>query len=155
MGCAQLKITGTGTKGSCGPTISLPGTYKKEDKNIYIPNFYNGFDASSYKAPGGDVATCGGSGNATPAEPAESSAAAAPASSAPAASSAAASPVQSEAAATSAPAAASSSAAAATSVVAETPVASATAAPSTGSGDELPEKFTLETFVAWLQKQAA
>lgn len=132
MGCAQLKITGTGTKGACGPTISLPGAYKESDKNIYIPNFYNGFDASSYKAPGGDVATCGGSGNAAPA----------PASSAAASKTSAAA---SSAAATSAAA----TSAAPTSVAAETPAASASAAA------ELPEQFTLETFIAWLQKQAA
>ncbi|KAF3008685.1 hypothetical protein E8E13_009266 [Curvularia kusanoi] len=147
MGCAQLKITGTGTKGACGPTISIPGAYKAEDKDIYIPDFYNGFDASSYKAPGGDVATCGGSGNAAPAP--ASSAAASKTSAAAAATSAAASKT-SAAAATSA---------AATSVAAETPAASATptaaasAAPSAGA--ELPEEFTLETFIAWLKKQAA
>ena len=63
MGCAQLKITGTGT-GSCGPTISLPGAYKAEDANIYIPNVYNGFDPTGYTAPGGPVAACGRSGSA-------------------------------------------------------------------------------------------
>jgi cellulase len=63
IGCAQLKITGTGS-GSCGPTISIPGAYKAEDANIYIPNVYNGFDASNYTAPGGPIATCDGSGAA-------------------------------------------------------------------------------------------
>ncbi|KAF2714264.1 carbohydrate-binding module family 1 protein [Pleomassaria siparia CBS 279.74] len=63
IGCAQLKITGTGS-GSCTPTISIPGAYKAEDANIYIPNVYNGFDASNYTAPGGPVAVCGGSGTA-------------------------------------------------------------------------------------------
>jgi cellulase len=60
IGCAQLKITGTGS-GSCGPTISIPGAYNAEDADIYIPNIYNGFDASSYTAPGGPIATCDGS----------------------------------------------------------------------------------------------
>src|SRR6478735_9195170 len=59
VGCAQLKITGTGT-GSCGPTIQLPGAYKPADTNIYISNFYYGFNPATFKAPGGPVATCGG-----------------------------------------------------------------------------------------------
>ncbi|KAK7757155.1 hypothetical protein SLS62_000704 [Diatrype stigma] len=59
IGCAQLKITGTGT-GSCTPTISLPGAYNAEDDDIYIPDVYNGFDPTTYTAPGGAVATCGG-----------------------------------------------------------------------------------------------
>ncbi|KAF1992992.1 carbohydrate-binding module family 1 protein [Amniculicola lignicola CBS 123094] len=61
IGCAQLKITGTGSAGSCGPTISIPGTYAATDADIYIPNVYNGFDATNYTAPGGPVATCSGS----------------------------------------------------------------------------------------------
>ncbi|KAF2847154.1 carbohydrate-binding module family 1 protein [Plenodomus tracheiphilus IPT5] len=68
IGCAQLKITGTGS-GSCGPTISIPGAYKAEDANIYIPNVYNGFDATTYSAPGGPIATCGGASGATPSKP--------------------------------------------------------------------------------------
>ncbi|KAF2796059.1 carbohydrate-binding module family 1 protein [Melanomma pulvis-pyrius CBS 109.77] len=61
IGCAQLKITGTGS-GSCGPTIAIPGAYKAEDSNIYIPNVYNGFDPTNYTAPGGPLASCGGAG---------------------------------------------------------------------------------------------
>jgi len=60
IGCAQLKIKGTGSKGSCTPTISLPGAYKAEDKDIYIPNVYSGFEVKGYAAPGGAVAVCGG-----------------------------------------------------------------------------------------------
>ncbi|KAI1814356.1 glycoside hydrolase [Poronia punctata] len=56
IGCAQLSITGSGS--GCSPTISLPGAYKEDDENIYIPDFYNGFDPTTYKAPGGEVATC-------------------------------------------------------------------------------------------------
>ncbi|KAL9623595.1 MAG: hypothetical protein Q9160_002051 [Pyrenula sp. 1 TL-2023] len=56
IGCAQLRITGSG--GSCSPGIQLPGAYKATDANIYIPNFYYGFDPTTYKAPGGNVATC-------------------------------------------------------------------------------------------------
>ncbi|KAF1973745.1 hypothetical protein BU23DRAFT_464059 [Bimuria novae-zelandiae CBS 107.79] len=66
IGCAQLKITGTGKAGACGPTIELPGAYKAEDPNIYIPNVYNGFDATNYTAPGGPVGTCDGSAPAAP-----------------------------------------------------------------------------------------
>ncbi|KAI0125856.1 glycosyl hydrolase family 61-domain-containing protein [Xylariales sp. AK1849] len=58
IGCAQLTITGT-SSGSCTPTISLPGAYTAEDDDIYIPNFYNGFDPTTYVAPGGSVASCG------------------------------------------------------------------------------------------------
>ncbi|KAI4680212.1 uncharacterized protein J4E88_006104 [Alternaria novae-zelandiae] len=73
IGCMQLKITGTGSEGSCTPTIELPGAYKAEDKNIYIPDIYNGFDATTYKAPGGAVASCGGAGGAKPSAPAANS----------------------------------------------------------------------------------
>lgn len=62
IGCAQLKITGTGSEGSCTPTIELPGAYNANDSNIYIPNVYNGFDPTNYTAPGGPVAACGSSG---------------------------------------------------------------------------------------------
>ncbi|KAI4862271.1 glycoside hydrolase family 61 protein [Hypoxylon rubiginosum] len=56
MGCMQLKITGTG--GTCSPTISLPRAYDAEEKSIYIPDFYWGFDPTTYSAPGGSVASC-------------------------------------------------------------------------------------------------
>ncbi|KAF1925486.1 lytic polysaccharide monooxygenase [Didymella exigua CBS 183.55] len=142
IGCAQLKITGTGSKGACGPTISLPGAYNAEDADIYIPNVYNGFDASTYTAPGGPVATCGGSGNASPA-PATSAASNGSAIATPTVST---SSILSSAVATSAVAegtpVASSAAASApvatsfapTSVAAETPVASATTSTPASSG---------------------
>lgn len=57
IGCIQLKVTGSGG-GKCSPTISLPGAYNAQDKNIYIPNVYNGFDPTTYTAPGGSVASC-------------------------------------------------------------------------------------------------
>ncbi|RMZ71265.1 endoglucanase II [Pyrenophora seminiperda CCB06] len=79
IGCAQLKIKGSGNKGSCSPTISLPGAYKAEDKDVHIPNVYSGFNVKSYKAPGGAVAVCGGksggsgsgsgAGDSTPSDP--------------------------------------------------------------------------------------
>ncbi|KAF1954553.1 hypothetical protein CC80DRAFT_475786 [Byssothecium circinans] len=65
IGCAQLKITGTGS-GACSPSIKLPGAYNAEDPNIFISNFYNGFDLTTYTAPGGPVASCGGSGSSSP-----------------------------------------------------------------------------------------
>lgn len=92
MGCAQLKITGTGTA-PCGPTVQIPGdpSYNASSPAIYIPNYYNGFKPQTYicvcmvhlenfeifnirllimqlrsGAPGGPVATCpGGSGAST------------------------------------------------------------------------------------------
>jgi cellulase len=131
IGCSQLKIKGTGSKGACGPTISIPGAYKADDANVYIPNYYNGFDASTYKAPGGPVATCGGSGNAAPAP---------------------ATPAKSSAAASSAVASATASA----SAVAVAKPTEAAAAPATGSGsDALPEKFSIDEFVSWLEKKAS
>jgi cellulase len=131
IGCSQLKIKGTGSKGACGPTISIPGAYKADDANVYIPNYYNGFDASTYKAPGGPVATCGGSGNAAPAP---------------------ATPAKSSAAASSAVASATASASAA----AVAKPTEAAAAPATGSdSDALPEKFSIDEFVSWLEKKAS
>jgi cellulase len=64
IGCAQLKISGTGSKGACGSTIELPGAYNEKDEDIYIPNFYNGYEPTTYKAPGGPVAACGAGGKA-------------------------------------------------------------------------------------------
>ena len=64
IGCAQLRIAGPG--GACSPTFQLPGAYKATDTDIYIPNFYNGFDPTTYNAPGGPVAACGGSGSSVP-----------------------------------------------------------------------------------------
>lgn len=154
IGCAQLKITGTGS-GTCTPTISLPGAYEENDENIYIPNIYNGFDATGYKAPGGDVATCGaGSGTTTPTKPSTPSVSAAPSPSAngtlpnivPSATAPASSPVATPVEVDPTPAAPTASS-----------VPAASAAPSAGAGagsDALPETFTIETFIAWLQGKA-
>lgn len=151
IGCAQLKVTGTGS-GSCGPTISIPGAYKAEDDNIYIPNVYNGFDATTYKAPGGPVATCGGSGSAAPSVPTTPK----PANSTVPVASPASSPIASPVAVDTPVATPSSStpAAPAAPVNGTTPISSP--APSTGSGSgALPEKFTIETFVSWLEGKAS
>jgi lytic cellulose monooxygenase (C1-hydroxylating) len=65
IGCAQIHITGNG--GSCGPSIKLPGAYHSLDTDIYISNFYNGFNIATFSAPGGPVATCaGGNGGSSP-----------------------------------------------------------------------------------------
>lgn len=56
IGCAQLHITGSG--GTCTPSIELPGAYKDTDTDIYIPDFYYVFNATTFTAPGGPVATC-------------------------------------------------------------------------------------------------
>jgi cellulase len=148
IGCSQLKIKGTGSKGACGPTISLPGAYKADDKNVYIPNYYNGFDATTYKAPGGPVASCGaGAGGSAPAPaPAESSAAASATGSA--------TPTAAASATASAPA--SASAAPVVSEAATPTKAAPTPSASSGSGSDagLPEKFTVDTFVSWLTEKA-
>lgn len=65
IGCAQISITGTADD-SCGPSIELPGAYNATDPSIYIPNIYYGFDISTYKPPGGAVATCGAAGGKAP-----------------------------------------------------------------------------------------
>ncbi|KAK2610300.1 hypothetical protein N8I77_003746 [Diaporthe amygdali] len=57
IGCMQIRVSGS-SSGSCSPSIKLPGAYKATDTDIYIPNFYNGFDPTTYVAPGGAVATC-------------------------------------------------------------------------------------------------
>lgn len=140
IGCAQLKITGSGS-GTCGPQISIPGAYKADDKNIYIPNFYNGYDKSSFKAPGGEVATCGGAGGAAPSTP-EPASSAVPLPTPSAVVEATPAPVASQAPAASAPA--------------SSPVASSVPAPVPGAGDgeALPKTFTVATFIAWLEGKA-
>jgi len=62
IGCAQLKITGTAGD-SCTPSIQLPGAYEANATDIYIANFYDGFNISTYVPPGGAVATCGAGGS--------------------------------------------------------------------------------------------
>ncbi|RPA86920.1 hypothetical protein BJ508DRAFT_122039 [Ascobolus immersus RN42] len=63
MGCAQIRVSGPG--GNCSPKFSLPGIYKADQPEIYIPNNYNGFNTLTYTAPGGPVATCVPAGGAT------------------------------------------------------------------------------------------
>jgi cellulase len=152
IGCAQLKISGSGS-GTCGPTIELPGAYNAEDKNIFIPNYYNGFEIASYKAPGGEVASCGGSGGAAPTvpttpKPGNSTTPVVPSASA---------VVEVKPTPTSTPAAGGAQ----TPVASSTPAASAAPAPvpssGAGSGDStgaLPTTFTLATFISWLEGKA-
>jgi cellulase len=148
IGCAQLKVTGTGSA-TCGPTISIPGAYNAEDDNIYIPNVYNGFDASTYKAPGGPVASCGaGSGSTAPSTPKPAN------STVPAVPSVVASPTVIASPSASAVVEATPTPVA-SAPAASSPVASSAPAPapSSGAGNDgaLPATFTLETFIAWLQ----
>ena len=158
IGCAQLKVTGTGSAGACGPTIELPGAYNENDDNIYIPNVYNGFDISTYTAPGGPVASCDGSGSTAPvaSKPANNStpvtSAAAASSAAPTATSVS---LASDVAAvpTSAPAASASAAPVSSTVPsASEPAAQPSATAGSGSGSTLPETFTISEFIAWLEK---
>ncbi|KAH7399077.1 glycosyl hydrolase family 61-domain-containing protein [Phaeosphaeria sp. MPI-PUGE-AT-0046c] len=153
IGCAQLKISGSGS-GTCGPTIELPGAYKAEDKNIYIPNYYNGFDLTTYKAPGGPVASCGGSsGGAAPTvpEPANSTA--------PSATAKPSAVVE----ATAKPSPSKAVGGVESPVASQAPVASSAPAPapapapSTGAGGDegtLPASFTIKTFITWLESKA-
>jgi cellulase len=149
IGCVQLKVTGTGS-GTCGPSISIPGAYKESDEDIFIPKYYNGFDATTYKAPGGPVASCGGASGAESATPTKSAAASASAS------------VVAEVTPTptpsSAPVESSAPVASPSPVESSTPVASSAPAPSSGAGSEesgaLPKEFTIKTFIAWLEGKA-
>ncbi|KAL1612140.1 hypothetical protein SLS60_000363 [Paraconiothyrium brasiliense] len=127
IGCAQLKITGTGSDGACGPTIKLPGAYNAEDSNIYIPNVYNGFDPTNYTAPGGPVGSCDGSGGSTTPVSSKPANVTTPSTSAAAASSAA--PVSTSVSLASNVAAVSSVAAPASSAAAVSSAPVATAAP--------------------------
>lgn len=126
--CINLKVTGSGTENPEG--ITADKFYTPTDPGIKV-NVYG--DNSNYQMPGPALfsGASSGSSNTSAAAPAKTSAAAT--SAAPAATSAA----------------ATSSAVAS---AAATPVASA--APSTGSSDALPETFTLETFISWLEKAA-
>ena len=153
IGCAQLKITGTGTS-SCGPTIELPGAYKADDANIYIPNVYNGFDMTNYTAPGGPVASCG-AGSGSGSAPAPAPVASKPASSA-AASASSVSTSFVLASPTATAAAVESSAPAATETAAPTESAAQPAPTSgSGSGSKLPETFTITEFIAWLEQNTS
>lgn len=161
IGCAQLKITGTGRKGACGPEIKLPGAYNAKDDNIYIPNFYNGFDATTYSAPGGPVGSCDGSGDSTsPVTSKPASNNTTPTTSIAPASSASFSLLSSVAVPTSSDVGSSVPAASATAAPAEitTPSTSQPAAPPTAtsgpsSGPTLPETFTISEFISWLEKK--
>ncbi|ETS87915.1 hypothetical protein PFICI_01743 [Pestalotiopsis fici W106-1] len=133
IGCAQLTITGTGS-GSCTPTISLPGAYNAEDDDIYIPDVYNGFDPTTYTAPGGDVAVCGGSSPATSA--ASSAAATSVAASATSAAATASSTSVSAAAAAVTSASSSSAAKTSTPVSSAAPATSSAAASGDDEGDD-------------------
>jgi cellulase len=156
MGCAQLKVTGSGS-GTCGPTIEIPGAYKADDKNIFIPNFYekSKFDMSTYKAPGGEIASCGGSdGGAAPTvpstpQPATSTVAGAP------------SPVASPSAIVEAtPKAAPKESVDGGEAPASSPIAPSVSAPASApaagndaSAGDLPTTSSLDSFMTWLKEK--
>jgi cellulase len=152
IGCVQLKVTGTGS-GTCGPSISIPGAYKESDEDIFIPNYYNGFDATTYKAPGGPVGSCGGASAAEPATPTTSGKASASAS---VVAKVTATPTPAAPAASSTPAPVEFSAPVASSspIASPSPIESSAPAPSSGAGNDLPKEFTIKTFIAWLEGKA-
>ena len=126
----NLEVTGSGTENPEG--ITADKFYTPTDPGIKV-NVYG--DNSNYEMPGPALFSGASSGSGS----SSSGNSTAPASSAPAATSAA--PVATSAAAQ--VAAASSS-----------PVASSAAPAATGSAGALPETFTLETFISWLEKSA-
>ncbi|OSS48052.1 hypothetical protein B5807_06679 [Epicoccum nigrum] len=128
--CFNLEVTGSGTENPEG--ITADKFYTPTDPGIKV-NVYG--DNSNYEMPGPALFSGASSGSGS----SSSGNSTAPASSAPAATSAA--PVATSAAAQ--VAAASSS-----------PVASSAAPAATGSAGALPETFTLETFISWLEKSA-
>jgi len=135
--CLNIEVTGSGTEKPDG--VVGTSLYKADEDGI-IFNINNGVTA--YPIPGPALWT-GGSGSGTPPASAPSATTATGTTQ----------PTTTAAAVTTTAAATTTSAAAATSAVDEsTPVASSTPVPS--SGAELPETFTLDTFIAWLQKNA-
>ncbi|KAF3033509.1 hypothetical protein E8E12_004882 [Didymella heteroderae] len=136
--CINLEVTGSGTENPEG--ITADKFYTPTDPGIKV-NVYG--DNSNYQMPGPALFSGASSGSSSGSS-----------------NSSAAAPAKTSAAATSAAPAATSSAAVQNNAV-STPVASATAtavasaAPSsTGSSGALPETFTLETFISWLEKAA-
>jgi cellulase len=150
MGCAQLKVTGSGS-GTCGPSIAIPGAYKADDKSLFIPNFYDGFDKTTYKAPGGPIASCGGLGDGAPptapstAQLASSTVAGVPSpiASAPAAVEATPQPATAEPVG--------GGEAPMSSPIAPSVPDPAPTAGNDGSADVLPASFSLDNFVSWLK----
>jgi hypothetical protein len=141
--CINIDVSGSGTESPAGVTADK--LYTPTDPGIEV-NVYSG-DLSGYKIPGpalfsgASSGSSSGSSNSSAAAPASSAAAAT--SAAPAATSVA---VQNNAVST--PVASATATAAASSVASAAPT-------STGSSDSsLPETFTLETFISWLEKAA-
>jgi cellulase len=156
MGCAQLKVTGPGS-GTCGPTIEIPGAYDPKDPSIYIPNYYDGFKTSgisSYKAPGGAVASCNGSNSGSAPTAPNSTVAGTPSS---VASSSALVETAPKPASTESVGGGGGEAPTSSPVAPSVPAPAPAPAPGAGddgSADALPATFTLKTFVSWLQSKA-
>ncbi|KAH4102674.1 hypothetical protein HBH98_006220 [Parastagonospora nodorum] len=124
--CINIEVEGSGTATPAGVTADK--LYTPDDAGIKV-SIYSG-DMSSYKPPGPALFSGASSGSgSSPAGGSGSSTPATPASS-------------SAPSTTSAPAKAASA----------TPKAST--APSAGSGSSLPKEFTIDTFIAWLEKAA-
>lgn len=129
--CFNLEVTGSGTATPTGVTADK--LYTPTDPGIEV-NVYSG-DLSGYKIPGPALFSGASSGSGS------SPAAPAPAASSPAA-------------AASSPAASPSAAAVeAAATPTATPAAPSASAPAQ-SGGELPQEFTLETFISWLEEKA-
>ena len=141
--CINLEVTGSGTENPTGVTADK--FYTPTDPGIEV-NVYSG-DLSGYQIPGPALFSGASSGssssNSSAATPASSAAAAT--SAAPAATSSVA--VQNNAVSTPVASATATATAAASSVASAAPT-------STGSSDSLPETFTLDTFISWLEKAA-
>ncbi|KAF1833856.1 hypothetical protein BDW02DRAFT_358887 [Decorospora gaudefroyi] len=125
--CLNIEVTGSGTE---TPSDGVVGTelYKSDDAGILFNPYTPTID---YPVPGPALWSGAGSGSA-PSTPSTPTTSAAPSASAAPATSATAAPV-------------------ASSPPVSKPVASAT--PDTGSG--LPEEFTIDTFITWLEGKAS
>ncbi|PSN64881.1 putative cellulose binding protein [Corynespora cassiicola Philippines] len=156
--CYQISVTGSGTRTPEG--VAFPGAYDPADPGLQI-NIYQAM--SEYVAPGPAVIVGGteleaGSNN-TISEPTgdASQPSATGGASQPSATGAA--PASSQAPVSAAPSAtptAVEAAASSTLATVAQPTASAPAqeeTPEQGSGSDVPETFTLDTFIAWLQQQ--
>jgi cellulase len=69
-GCAQIRVTGSGTNDGSGSTVSFPGAYPANDPGIVVSIYdlmgqpTNG--GRSYSIPGPRPITCSGGGNPNP-----------------------------------------------------------------------------------------
>ncbi|KAF2633332.1 lytic polysaccharide monooxygenase [Macroventuria anomochaeta] len=140
--CINLEVTGSGTENPTGVTADK--FYTPTDPGIEV-NVYSG-DLSGYQIPGPALFSGASSGSSNTSAAAPASSAAAATSAAPVATSSVA--VQNNAVST--PVASATATAVASSVASAAPVSTS----SSSSDSSLPETFTLETFISWLEKAA-